>query len=145
METSDPPNWGHLIFHFFHFENNSLELVLSKLTSVLEWNAASLTITSPLFRSTFSIIHERIILTLVCRLLIRRFVIDCLALTRNKSGSIQSFPSFRYCVDILIFRYFDTVSISIFIDTVYCSFWTLLNLSIGSNCLSCCTSFQLDF
>ena len=32
----------------FVFEINSLELVLSKLTSVLEWNAASLAITSKL-------------------------------------------------------------------------------------------------
>ena len=42
-------------------------------------------ITSPLFRSTFSIIHERINLTLVCRVLIIRFVIGCLELSRNDS------------------------------------------------------------
>ena len=57
-----------------------------------------LTITSPLFRSTFSIILVRINLTLVCRLSTICFVIDCLALSRNKSRSIQSFPSIRYCI-----------------------------------------------
>ena len=46
----------------------------------------------------FSIIHERINLILLSRLLIRRVVIDCLAFIRNKSGSIQSFPSIRYCI-----------------------------------------------
>ena len=106
---------------FFHFENNSLELVLSKLVSVLEWNAASLAITSALFRSTFSILHERINLTLVCRLSIRIFVIYCLTLTRNKSGSIQSFPSIRCCIANL--------------------FTHILTLSIGRKCLSCCTLF----
>ena len=74
-------------FVSFIFENNSIESVLSKLTSVLEWNAAYLAITSPLFRSTFSIIHERINLTLVCRVLIIRLVIACLELSRNDSGS----------------------------------------------------------
>ena len=83
---------------FLHFRNNSLELVRSKLTSVLELNAVSLDITSPPFRSTFSIIHERINLTLYCRLLLRSFVIDFLALTRNTSERNPSFPSIRYCI-----------------------------------------------
>ena len=82
----------------FIFWNNSLELVLSQLNCVLEWNAAPLASTSPLFRSTYSIVHETVNLILVCRLLIRRLVIDFLAWTRNKSGSIQSFPSIRYCI-----------------------------------------------
>ena len=82
----------------FIFENNSLELRLSKLTSVLEWNVAFLNITLRPFRPTFSIIHETINLTLYCRLLMKMFVIDCLALTKYISGPNLSCPSIRYCI-----------------------------------------------
>ena len=73
-----------------------------------EWNTVPLTITSALFRSTFSIKHERNNLILVCRLSIRRFVLDCLALTSNTSGSNQSFPSFRYYIANIFNADFDS-------------------------------------
>ena len=66
------------------------------LTSVLEWNAVSLAITSKLFKSTFSIIHKRIKLTLVCRVFIIRFVMGCLEISRNDSGSQPFDPFIRY-------------------------------------------------
>ena len=56
---------------------------------------------------------------------IRRFVIDCLALTRNKSGSNPSFPSIRYCIA----NFFNAG----------------LTLSIGMKSLSCRTFFKLEF
>ena len=63
---------------------------------------------SPLFRSTFSIIHERINLTLVCRVLIIRFVIGSLELSRNYSGSYSFNPFIPYCIANFFNADFDT-------------------------------------
>ena len=93
---------------YFIFVNNSLEFILSEFTFVSEWNAASLAIISPPFRSNFFSIHEKINFTLNCRLLFGMFVIDCLALTRNKSESHPFFSCIRYCIANFFNAYFDS-------------------------------------
>ena len=50
------------------------------------------------FRSSVSIIHERINLTLICHVLIIRLVIRCLQLSRNDSGSHPFDHFIRYWI-----------------------------------------------
>ena len=104
----------------FIFEHNSLELVLSKLISVLEWNAASLALTSPLFRSTFSIIHVKISLTLVCRVLIVRLIIGYLEGSRMILGRIH----LRFLFDTVSQRFSKHI-LTVLVGTKYHSFRTI--------------------
>ena len=86
----------------------------------------------PLWQSLYHFLDQplhhtrKINLTLVCREFIIRFVMGCLELSRNDSGSYPFDPSIRYCIAKLFQRRFWLFqlegSISLFIHFFNCVF-----------------------